>query len=180
MKKLLLILFLIPNLLLAKVQCEDMQQPPQEFMGMELFYFHKYDDPKLGVSANYRMKSVGNSSLFKYGSFTVFKWDYDLEEIDEEIVMEFKDLAIKDIKNAAKTKRPNLKFIDSHDISHVNISPVLQNTYMFETNEEWVEFLSIGTDGSCLYKVRYSTRNQRDSIQRFVDLARAIEDKTKY
>ena len=36
MKKLLLIALLIPNFLLAKEQCEDMQQPPQEFMGMEL------------------------------------------------------------------------------------------------------------------------------------------------
>ena len=47
MKKLLLILLLIPNFLLAKEQCEDMQQPPQEFMGMELITFKKYDDPKI-------------------------------------------------------------------------------------------------------------------------------------
>ena len=35
MKKLLLILLLIPNFLLAKEQCENMQQPPQEFMGTD-------------------------------------------------------------------------------------------------------------------------------------------------
>ena len=49
MKKLLLLLFLIPNFLFAKEQCENMQQPPQEFMGMELITFKKYDDPKMGV-----------------------------------------------------------------------------------------------------------------------------------
>ena len=187
MKKLLLILLLIPNFLLAKEQCEDMQQPPQEFMGMELFLFDKYDDPRLGVGVTYRMNSVGKYSSFKYGSFSSFKWDYGIEEIDEEILMQFKDLAIKEIKDAVTTTRPGLKFIASHDISRVNISPVLQNTYMLEFDREWIDFLSIGTDGSCLYKVRYSTRTPKDSIQRFsdliqyfVDLASAIEDKMKY
>ena len=42
MKKLLLVLFVIPNFLLAKEQCEDMNQPPQEFKGMELITFKKY------------------------------------------------------------------------------------------------------------------------------------------
>ena len=57
MKKILLILLLIPNFLLAKEQCENMQQPPQEFMGMELITFKKYDDPKMGVGVTYWIKS---------------------------------------------------------------------------------------------------------------------------
>ena len=78
MKKLLLIALLIPNLLLAKEQCENMQQPPQEFMGMELKTFKTYDDPRMGAGVTYWKKSISTLSGFKF--------DLGNEVIDEKIL----------------------------------------------------------------------------------------------
>ena len=167
MKKLLLLLFLVPNFLFAKEQCENMQQPPQEFMGMELINFKKYDDPKMGVGATYWIKSQS--------TLTGLKFDYGYETIDQETLKVFIDAAIEEIKIVAN--RQGLKYEGEYDISTENISPILLNSYAFVTEMGVVDFLGIGTDGSCIYKVRYSERSQEDSVKRFVELARAIEDK---
>ena len=168
MKKILLILLLIPNFLLAKEQCEDMQQPPQEFMGMELITFKKYDDPKMGVGVTYWIKSKSTLSGFKF--------DYGHETIDQETLKVFINAAIDEIKIVADQK--GTKYAGQYDISKENISPILKNSYVFVTEKGVVDFLSIGTDGSCIYKVRYSEGSQdpKESIKKFVDLARAIED----
>ena len=167
MKKLLLILFLIPNFLLAKEQCENMQQPPQELMGMELKKFKTYDDPRLGLGVTYWKKSISTLSGFKF--------DYGYEVIDERTLITFKDAAINEIKVMDERQGINRK--GEYNISRENISPILKYSYAFVSDKGLVDFLSIGTDGSCIYKVRYSERSQSDSIQKFVDLARAIEDK---
>ena len=74
-------------------------------------------------------------------------------------------------------KVQSTKYEGQYDISKENISPILKNSYVFVTERGVVDFLSIGTDGSCIYKVRYSEVSQapKDSIAKFVDLARAIE-----
>ena len=167
MKKLLLILFLIPNFLLAKEQCENMQQPPQELMGMELKKFKTYDDPRLGLGVTYWKKSISTLSGFKF--------DYGYEVIDERTLITFKDAAINEIRVMDERQGINRK--GEYNISRENISPILKYSYAFVSDKGLVDFLSIGTDGSCIYKVRYSERSQSDSIQKFVDLARAIEDK---
>ena len=167
MKKLLLILFLIPNFLLAKEQCENMQQPPQELMGMELKKFQAYDDPRLGLGVTYWKKSISTLSGFKF--------DYGYEVIDERTLITFKDAAINEIRVMDERQGINRK--GEYNISRENISPILKYSYAFVSDKGLVDFLSIGTDGSCIYKVRYSERSQADSIQKFVDLARAIEDK---
>lgn len=169
MKKLLFILIVIPNFLLAKEQCENMQQPPQEFMGMELINFKKYDDPKMGVGATYWIKSKS--------TLTGLKFDYGNEAIDQETLNMFIDAAIEEIKIVAD--RQGLKYEGQYDISSENISPILQNSYAFISEMGVVDFLSIGTDGSCIYKVRYTELSQEDSVKKFVDLAGAIEDKMK-
>ena len=168
MKSLLLILLVIPNFLLAKEQCENMQQPPQEFMGMELITFKKYDDPKMGVGVTYWIKSKSTLSGFKF--------DYGHETIDQETLKVFINAAIDEIKIVANQK--GTKYASQYDISKENISPILKNSYVFVTEKGVVDFLSIGTDGSCIYKVRYSEGSQdpKESIKKFVDLARAIED----
>ena len=154
MKKLLLILFLVPNFLFAKEQCENMQQPPEEFMGMKLKTFQIYDDSRLGVGVTYRIKSVASLSAYKF--------DYGFQDIDEIKIM---------------ADRQGRKFKGEYDISEEEISPILKYSYAFVSDKGLVDFLSIGTDGSCIYKVRYSERSQEDSVKRFVELARAIEDK---
>ena len=167
MKKLLLILFLIPNFLLAKEQCENMQQPPQELMGMELKKFKAYDDPRLGLGVTYWKKSISTLSGFKF--------DYGYEVIDERTLITFKDAAINEIKVMDERQGINRK--GEYNISRENISPILKYSYAFVSDKGLVDFLSIGTDGSCIYKVRYSERSHEDSVKRFVELARAIEDK---
>ena len=169
MKKLLLVLFVIPNFLLAKEQCEDMKQPPQEFKGMELITFKKYDDPKMGVGVTYWKKSISTLSGYKF--------DYGYEVIDQKTLITFKDAAINEVKVMDERQGINRK--GEYNISRENISPILKYSYAFVSDKGLVDFLSIGTDGSCIYKVRYSERSQSDSIQKFVDLARAIEGKMK-
>ena len=162
-------MFVIPNFLLAKEQCEDMKQPPQEFKGMELITFKKYDDPKMGVGVTYWKKSISTLSGYKF--------DYGYEVIDEKILITFKDAAINEVKVMDERQGINRK--GEYNISRENISPILKYSYAFVSDKGLVDFLSIGTDGSCIYKVRYSERSQSDSIQKFVDLARAIEGKMK-
>ena len=58
-----------------------MQQPPQEFKGMELITFKKYDDPKMGVGVTYWIKSKSTLSGFKF--------DYGYETIDQETLKVF-------------------------------------------------------------------------------------------
>ena len=169
MKKLLLILFLVPNFLFAKEQCENMQQPPEEFMGMKLKTFQIYDDSRLGVGVTYRIKSVASLSAYKF--------DYGFQDIDETTLKKFTGTAIDEIKIMAD--RQGRKFKGEYDISEEEISPILKYSYAFVSDKGLVDFLSIGSDGSCIYKVRYSERSQSDSIQKFVDLARAIEGKMK-
>ena len=170
MKKLLLILLLIPNLLLAKEQCENMQQPPQEFMSMELKTFKTYDDPRMGVGVTYWKKSISTLSGFKF--------DLGNEVIDEKILKSHIGGAINEIKINAE--RQGTIYDGEYDISRENISPILKYSFVFVSENGLADFLSMGTDGSCIYKVRYSERSSnKNSIKKFVDLASAIEDKMK-
>ena len=88
----------------------------------------------------------------------------------------FINAAIDEIKIVADQK--GTKYAGQYDISKENISPILKNSYVFVTERGVVDFLSIGTDGRCIYKVRYSEGSQspKESIEKFVNLARAIED----
>ena len=131
----------------SKPECSFLPKPSKSFIGMKLENFKAYDDKRLGVGVTYSSKSE---------RFSLFKYDLGFKTIDENKFRKISEMSFKEFLQVSKMN--NEKLIRNGIIKQQFSKLITFNIY-FEVKgvNKKFDFIGHGTDGKCIYKVRYST-----------------------
>lgn len=165
MKKFLtiLIFFLFTNTAIAKDPCNNLPKPNIRLNDMYLENFEKYKNVKLGVGLTYSSHRE---------RFSLFKYDLGYKKIDKQIFKKLSEMAYEDFFKVVSIKKE--KVMKEYGVIKEKISDLLSYNILFLVEGDTLkfEFLSLGNDGNCVYKIRYTTNvlDTEKSIKNYKNL----------
>ena len=136
---------------------------------MNLETFKAYDDKRLGIGVTYSSSSE---------RFSLFKYDLGFKTIDENKFRKISEMSFQEFLQVAKMS--NDKLIRNGIIKE-KFSDLITFHIFFEVEgvNKKFEFIGHGTDGKCMYKVRYTTNQLKPNLaaQKYTKLILFIEKK---
>ena len=136
--------------------CSTFESPDLSEFGWVLVDEYKYEAEELGASAGYQSE---------LGKFTFFSYDIGLEIITEDVVKDQLFEAVRVAIEAYSTYEPDRelnspKIMPEYVITNMIASfPYVRTGVVFESSVQGaktVDIVTVGTDGNCIYKVRYT------------------------
>ena len=151
----------------TKPECSFLPQPSRTMMGMKLETFKAYDDKRLGIGITYSSSSK---------RFSLFKYDLGFEIIDEDKFKKISEMSFQEFLQVAKMNKDKLI---RNGLIKEKFSDLITFNIFFEIEgiNKKFEFIGHGTDGKCIYKVRYTTNQKKPNLaaQQYAKLIVFIE-----
>ena len=134
---------------------------------MKLETFKAYDDKRLGIGITYSSSSE---------RFSLFKYDLGFKIIDEDKFLKISEMSFQEFLQVAKMNKDKLI---KNGLIKEKISNLITFNIFFEVEgiNKKFEFIGHGTDGKCIYKVRYTTNQIKPNLaaQQYAKLILFIE-----
>lgn len=152
----------------AKDPCNSLPKPNNIFNGMLLETFQKYKDNRLGVGLTYSSNTE---------RFSLFKYDLGYKKIDQQIFKKLLEMSYNEFFKVINLKKE--KVIKKYGLIKEKISDLVTFNILFLVNgkSQKLEFLSLGNDGNCVYKARYTTNilDVKQSIKNYKKILTGIK-----
>ena len=156
------------------IDCSKFESPDLSEFGWDLVDEYKYEDEDLGAFAGYQSE---------LGKFTFYSYNSGLEIITEEVVKDklFEAVSVAmEAYNIYESDREleSPRYLPENVITDLIASfPYVQTGVFFESSLQGIEtidIITVGTDGNCIYKVRYTAELYRSSASPFVEIVHAF------
>ena len=140
---------------MGKEVCNVLPQPDNTFYGMQLETFGPFEDSKLGIGLTYSSKTK---------RFSLFIYDMGMERFDASSVEQFFHQSAQEFYQIAEYY--NETITNAYDLSETDFGKKKKKTVLFKVSfdkSNKSEFLGMGTDGVCLYKIRFTSNTFKDN-----------------